>query len=253
MRETATMIKIDKGKTIRSILADPDISAFRKYRCLTAGNAGFPQFVLVEVVTSLLGSLPGALGLITRRVFYRRLFKSCGRGVVIGRNCVFRNPASISIGNNVVFDDNCVIDARGAEDEGLVFDDGVLINRNVSVQSKGGDIRIGHGVSIGADSQLVSWSGLRIGDRTAVAAGCFFSAGSYELDDFETPLSERQPISAGPIVVGKNVWIATRSVILDGVKINDNAVVSAGAIVKHDVGAKCVVHGDPAKTVFEGR
>ena len=253
MREIATMIKIDKEKTLRAILEDPNVSAFRKYRCLTTGNVGFPRFVLLEVVTCLLGALPGALGLITRQIFYRRLFKNCGHGVVIGRNCVFRNPASISIGNNVVFDDNCLIDARGAEEEGLVFDDGVLINRNVSVQSKRGDIHIGHNVSIGANSQIVSWSGLRIGEHSAVAAGCYFSAGSYELDDFETPLCDRQPISAGPIVIGKNVWIATRSVILDGVQINDNAVISAGAIVKHDVAAKCVVHGDPARTVFKGR
>jgi len=47
------------------------------------------------------------------------LFKSCGRGVVFGKNMTIRHPAKISIGDNVVLDDNSVVDAKARQTKAL--------------------------------------------------------------------------------------------------------------------------------------
>lgn len=52
-----------------------------------------------------------------------------------------------------------------------------------------------------------------------------------------------------PIVVGDNVYIGVRSIILPGVKIGDNCVIAAGSIVTKDVPANMVVGGIPAKNI----
>lgn len=234
-------------------MMDQKGSALQKYRLLTVGDVGMASFIYYELVTWLLGSRGGALGILLRKKLYRRLFKSCGRNIIIGRNCTIRHPSKISLGDNVVIDDNCVLDARGCDEEGMVLDDDVMINRNCALQSKGGDIKIGKGVSIGADNHLVSWGGIYIGDGAITAGGCSISAGTYKMDDFSTPISSRQPYTDGPVVIGENVWLATHVVVLDAVEIGRNSVISAGAVVSTSIGDKAVAHGNPAKIVFQGR
>lgn len=232
---------------------DQEGSALQKYKMLTVGDVGMLGFLYYEFITWLFGSRAGALGILLRKKTYKKLFKSYGRNIIIGRNCVFRHPSKISLGDNVVIDDNSVLDARGCEDEGMVLEDGVMINRNCALQSKGGDIKIGKGVSLGADSQLVSWGGIRIGAGAAIAGGCCISAGTYKMDDFSSPISSRQPYTSGPVVIGENAWLATRVTLLDAVEIGENTVISAGAVVTGNIAAKAVAHGNPAKVVFQGR
>ena len=55
---------------------------------------------------------------------------------------------------SVLLKDTLQVDLR-------VVGDDVLINRNCAIQSKGGDIEIGRRVSLGANSQFVSWAGLK--------------------------------------------------------------------------------------------
>lgn len=52
----------------------------------------------------------------------------------------------------------------------------------------------------------------------------------------------------GPII-GNDVWIGTRAIILNDVKIGNGAVVAAGAVVTKDVEPYTIVGGVPAKTI----
>lgn len=239
--------------SIRRILSDPRRSPYRTYRELTVGDRGFLGFLAYETVTSVLGPIPGALGILMRRKIYPRFFRRCGKGLVIGRNCTFRHPSRMSFGNNVTIDENTLLDARGAKGNGFVFGNGVIVNRNTIVQSKNGDVEIGDSVSIGANSTVVSWSGIRIGDHALIAGGCCISAGRFDFDDLSKNISEQDGYSTGPIVVDENVWIATRVTILDGVRIGKGSVISAGSVVTGNIPPWSVAHGNPAKVVFTRR
>jgi acetyltransferase-like isoleucine patch superfamily enzyme len=50
-------------------------------------------------------------------------------------------------------------------------------------------------------------------------------------------------------IVGNDVMIGARAIILDGVKIADGAVIGAGAVVTHDVPAYAIMGGVPAKVI----
>ena len=53
----------------------------------------------------------------------------------------------------------------------------------------------------------------------------------------------------GDIVVGDDVWIGERAMIMSGVTIGQGAVVAAGAIVTKDVPPYVIVGGVPAKVI----
>jgi len=55
------------------------------------------------------------------------------------------------------------------------------------------------------------------------------------------------PNETGTIIVGNEVWIGARAIILSGVKIGDGAIIGAGAVVTHDVPPYAVVGGVPAR------
>jgi maltose O-acetyltransferase len=50
-------------------------------------------------------------------------------------------------------------------------------------------------------------------------------------------------------IIGNNVWISTGSIILFGVEIGDNAIISAGSVVQKDVPAGAFVGGNPARNL----
>ena len=98
---------------VRKILKDDTSSSWRKYMALVVGQKSFWALFKYELLTGLLGSIPGAAGLLLRQKFYRCLLGSCGSGVAIGRNVTIRHPHRIHLGDRVIIDDNCVLDAKG--------------------------------------------------------------------------------------------------------------------------------------------
>ena len=53
----------------------------------------------------------------------------------------------------------------------------------------------------------------------------------------------------GDIVIGNDVWIGGRVIILPGVKIGDGAIIGAGSVVTKDVSEYDVVAGNPARVI----
>jgi coenzyme F420-reducing hydrogenase beta subunit len=55
--------------------------------------------------------------------------------------------------------------------------------------------------------------------------------------------------TAKPVIIGDNVWIGYRAMILKGVTIGDGAIIAAGAVVTKDVPANSIAAGNPAKII----
>lgn len=239
------MQEINKNEIIRNKLAKSHSSPLKAYREMTTGNVSLGKFIFYEIVTALLGSMPGGLGFFLRKKFYRRLFKQTGKGLIIGRNVVIRHPQNINLGDFITIDDNCVLDGRGGE--GIILEDNVLLNRNCMLLAKTGTIRLGARTSIGANSVIVSMSGVFFGEAVLTAGNCYFSAGAYNFDDLKTPVMDQIAFSKGPIEIGKHSWFGTGTVILDGVKIGEGAVIGSCAMVNKDIPAFAIAVGIPAK------
>ncbi|ATG50537.1 maltose acetyltransferase [Brachybacterium vulturis] len=56
---------------------------------------------------------------------------------------------------------------------------------------------------------------------------------------------------AAPIVIGDNVWLGGGVTVLPGVRIGDNSVIGASAVVTKDVPAGVVAVGSPARVLRE--
>ena len=238
---------LEKGSFIRQRLHGSERSETEKYRELVTGERGMLALIRYELLTGLLGPLPGGLGILLRRRFYRRLFREMGRGVIFGRNVVIRHADKIRLGSRVVIDDNAVIDGRGAADEGVVIGDDAILNRGVIVQSKEGPIEIGQKTSIGSGTVIVSMGGVKIGRSVLVAGGCYLSGGMYHTERIDIPISEQGVYSRGPVEIGEGSWLGMGATVLDAVSIGKGVVVGAGAVVTRDLPDFAVATGVPAE------
>jgi acetyltransferase-like isoleucine patch superfamily enzyme len=206
--------------------------------------------ITVELLTFFLGPLPGMAGLALRSLLYPFLIKTTGKGNLFGRNLIIRCPAKLQLGNNVTIDDNVLIDARGGYDTGgISLADGVTINRNCSLKAKNGKITIGKQTTIGSNSSVVSYNSVEIGDFAIIAGGCSINTGGYEIKDTSVKMIDNGVSSKGPIVIGDDVWIGTRGIILEGIRVGSHAVIGAGAVVTKDVAEHEIVAGVPAKSI----
>jgi acetyltransferase-like isoleucine patch superfamily enzyme len=111
---------------------------------------------------------------------------------------------------------------------------------------------IAHGSKISrdlvADKYTYIGCGSMIGGRVSIGAYtmlgprviCMGDDHRYDLVGVPVIFSGRPNLR--PTVVGRDVWIGARSIILPGVEIGDGAIVAAGTVVSRSIPA-CEVHG----------
>lgn len=76
-----------------------------------------------------------------------------------------------------------------------------------------------------------------------------FLARSHRFDRTDIPMSVQGEEEMRLIVIGDDVWIGARALILRGVTVGDGAIVGAGAVVTKDVPSFAIVAGNPAKII----
>lgn len=233
---------------LHSKIFNPKKSPFKRYKEMVIGRRGWGALVWYELNLLLFGLLPGALGLVLRQIFFKSMFKKVGKNVVFGRNMVIRHPHKIIIGDNVIIDDDCTLDAKGEENEGIVIGDMVTIGRFSAIICKDADIQIGSHVNIGSTVKLIvaNQGKIIIGNSIDIGSGCHFSAGSYDYSDAEVLPSSRRLATQG-IRVEDLAWIGAGVIILDGVTIGTKSIVAAGAVVTKDVPSHSMAAGVPAE------
>lgn len=115
-----------------------------------------------------------------------------------------------------------------------------------------GNIIIGDETTINPYCVLYGAGGLTIGKNVGVATHTVIIPSNHGYLDLDTPMM-KQPIEKKGIHIEDNVWIGSHSVILDGVTIASGAIVAAGAVVNRKVAREDIVAGIPAKTVNNRR
>ncbi len=110
----------------------------------------------------------------------------------------------------------------------------------------GYNIHVGENFFANYDCIILDVCKVTIGDNCMMAPRvCIYTA--------THPLDAKLRISGleygKPVTIGDNVWLGGSSVIAPGVKIGNNVVVAAGAVVVKDVPDNVVVGGNPAKII----
>ena len=220
-----------------------------RYRAMTAGDAGWGYLLRLELCMLLFRNVPGALGLILRKIFCPGLFGACGRGVLFGTGLTLRNPRAIRLGDKVVIDENAVLDAKGMAPGGMTVGDEVFLSRNVLLVAKGGEIHVGARCSLGPNAIVHSLGRGRIaiGRCTAIAANCYLIAGgNYRNDRTDVPMIDQGQMEEQGIAVGDDVWLAVGVVVTDGARIGTGSIVGAQSLVRGEIPDYSVAFGVPA-------
>jgi acetyltransferase-like isoleucine patch superfamily enzyme len=223
-------------------------SSRQKYAALVVGRPGWGALLKYELVQQASQNVAGALGLALRKVMFPWLLGACGRNVIFGQNVVLRHPHKIRIGDDVVIDDNCLLDAKGATNQGITIGTGVFVGRNSILSCKDGDITLGDRANVGFNCELFSASRVTIGKDTLIAAYCYVIGGDHDVTDPSRPVLEQGRRSKG-IIVGDGAWLGAGAKILDGVTIGDRAIVGAGSVVRQPVPDGAVAVGVPARVI----
>ena len=229
-------------------LFQTSLSAWAKYSALIVGRPGLGALLKYELVIAVAQARAGALGLALRKALYPWLLGACGRNVVFGQNVTLRHPHKIRIGNNVVIDDNCLIDAKGVMNSGIRIGDGVFVGRNTILSCKNGDIELADGANLGFHCEVFSASRVRIGRNVLMAAYAYVIGGDHDYSDPATSVIDQPRRSAG-VTIGEGAWIGAGAKILDGVSIGDRAIIGAAAVVRENVPAAAIAVGIPARVI----
>jgi acetyltransferase-like isoleucine patch superfamily enzyme len=238
------------GRTIaiQAAVAAPGRSALAKYQDLVVGSRSLWRLVLHELVVLLTSWVPGALGLVLRKVTYPWVFGSVGRNVAFGHGVVLRHPGKVHLGDDVIVDDLVVLDAKGTANDGIRLGQGVFLGRGTILSCKDGDIVLGDHVNLGFHCEVFSGSRVTVGRYGLFAAQTYLVGGGHAFDREGVPVVEQERTSRG-ITLGENVWLGTGVKVLDGVTIGDHVVVGAGAVVTEDLPAGAVAAGVPARVL----
>jgi acetyltransferase-like isoleucine patch superfamily enzyme len=108
-----------------------------------------------------------------------------------------------------------------------------------------GQISIGAHSVIDRDCTLDGRGGITIGENVNLAPEVMILTASHDPDSDDFGGIEKA------VVIEDYVWVATRAMILPGVRIGRGAVVGAGSVVTKDVAAGTIVAGNPAKVIRE--
>lgn len=125
--------------------------------------------------------------------------------------------------------------------------------------SCGKNVNIEQGAQFSAKVSLGDYSG--IGINASISGTC--TIGSYVMmgpnvtiitrnhrfDDLDKPMMFQGFEEEKPVVIGDDVWIGERVIILPGVHIGNGSIIAAGSVVTHDVPEYAVVGGVPARVL----
>jgi galactoside O-acetyltransferase len=237
------------GKTHAEITAGR--SPLASYQTVIVGRRSLGRLFYFEFCRWV-GAVPGALGLALRKVFWPRLFGSCGKGVLFGSGVTVMHPHRIHLGARTVIGDNAVLDARSpASDEVIRLGEGVMLSHGVVLSCKNGAISVGDRCGIGAYcvlSSVGSANPLAIGDDVVIGARSYLAGGGdYNMDRLDIPISKQGHTDQGGSRVSDGVWLGAGVSVLGGVTVGKGAVLGTGAVVVKDVPALAICGGVPAR------
>lgn len=106
------------------------------------------------------------------------------------------------------------------------------------------DLKLGEGSGIGANCSIPS--GVTIGDQVMMGIDILMFTNEHGHDRLDIPMGQQGRTEISPIVIGNDVWIGSRTLIMKGTHIGNGAIVAAGSVVTKDIPPYEIWGGNPA-------
>ena len=174
-------------------------------------------------------------------------FKFWNKGITFGANLRIANSIYIKLGTNtkVVIGNNFAFSSGGYYNP---------LSRNIHgaiVLEKNATLTIGDSVGI-SSACLWIYESLTVGSRTKIGGDCIIidsDAHSLNYMERRNGPPDRPNAKSKGIIIGADVLVGTRCVILKGVTIGDRSIIGAGSVVTQNIPSDCIAAGNPAKVI----
>lgn len=142
----------------------------------------------------------------------------------LGLNISFSKLTKISISSGFYLRNN-----NGS----LVFHGSFSSRRNLTINISNGTVCIGDGVFFNQGVSINCRLAINVGDNTIIGENVKIYDHNHRFR--EDKLIKKQGFKLKEVNIGENVWVGTNTVILSGVNIGCNSIISAGSVVRKDV------------------
>ena len=127
------------------------------------------------------------------------------------------------------------------------------------LKSCGKHVNIEQGATFSSKVSLGDYSGIgvnaringmcTIGRHVMMGTDVVILTRNHNFQRTDIPMMEQGFEEERPVVIGDDVWICDRVIILPGVTVGNGSILAAGAVVTRDVPAYAIVGGSPARII----
>ena len=199
-----------------------------------APQRGIDEVIRQRLRTPLRLLLPAALAWLNG-AWHRLKWLLSGRRVRAGRYFRVYGPLILSGPGRVEFGDDCLIISNAI--------------KPVVVRTLSADAVVSLGRHTGLNGTAINCvRSIRIDDWSNIADAYITDSKAHSLSADRRSKSV-EDVEAGPVHIGRNVWVSVQVVILDGVNIGENSVIGACSLVREDVPAGVLAAGNPLRII----
>jgi maltose O-acetyltransferase len=128
--------------------------------------------------------------------------------------------------------------------------EGVIV-KNKCYFGNGDRLKVGARSQLGQNARLNGT--ITIGEDVLMGPDVVIMATSHDFSRIDVPINMQKKSLESPVVIGDDVWLGTRVIILPGIQIGDHSIVAAGAVVTKSFPPYSIVAGVPAKMIKSRR
>lgn len=120
----------------------------------------------------------------------------------------------------------------------------VVLKQSINVKYPW-NIEIGDHTWVGEGVWFDSLACIRIGSNCCISQGVYLCTGNHDWSDTAFGLIVK------PITIEDGAWIGAHAIILPGVMVKTNSIITAGSVVSKDTEGNMIYTGNPAIAVKE--
>ena len=124
------------------------------------------------------------------------------------------------------------------------------VGKNVNIERRavfGPDLSIGDNSGIGISCEV--YGKVTVQNDVMMGPEVVIYTSGHKFDRLDIPIWQQGSTAEQPVIIGNDVWIGRRVMIMPGVHIGNGVVIAAGAVVTKDVPDNVVVGGVPARVI----
>lgn len=176
-----------------------------------------------------------------------------GKNFALGNHVNFVYPSFFLVGNNVNVGGNSYYHCLA--EKGVKIGNHSTIEQNAWLHCGGREGDYAHGFFImGEDSFIGCYSilgaggGITIGNHVRIGQNVNIHAENHVFEDRERLIRD-QGVVYGGVTIEDDVWVGSKTTILDGVTIGKGAVIGAGTVVTRSIPPYAIAVGVPARVI----